>query len=183
MKTVVALLHVLSFSGSVFGGSSRDLVSRGVHAYSPYSSNLKRWQHTGGQGRRGASGTLIDNERNKYVIPITVGGQTLNAEIDTGSSDTWLIQTGYECYYTFDNSSQTFTGLENSSFCNWTSTFTPNTDFTAIPNLHQLTCYGSGVPTRRCMYGPLGYSNVTINDVEVPHQIIGAPNEVGRTSL
>ncbi|KAK4937405.1 hypothetical protein LTR10_021942 [Elasticomyces elasticus] len=175
-NSIVALLHVLLFSRLVAVAASTDLVSRGEHKYSPYASNLTRWPH-GPHGTRGASGTLIDNERNKYVLPITVGGQTLNLEIDTGSSDTWLIQSGYECYYTFDNSSQTFTESENSSFCNWTSTFTPTEDFAIIPNLHQLTCYGSGVPTRHCMYGPLGYSNVTINGLEVPHQIIGAPNE------
>jgi hypothetical protein len=62
-------------------GPSPSLVSRG-HTYSPYTSSIKRL----------ASGSMIDNEHMKFLLPITFGDQTLDAELDaeldTSSSDT-----------------------------------------------------------------------------------------------
>ena len=48
-------------------------------------------------------------------MPITLGNQTLNDETDTGSSDTWLVQTGFQFYHTYDNTSGLFVGILDSS--------------------------------------------------------------------
>lgn len=60
--------------------------------------------------------TLYDME---YLIPVTIGGQTMNVRPDTGSSDLWVFsthlsrakQTGHEIYDpSLSNTSKTLTG-------------------------------------------------------------------------
>jgi hypothetical protein len=121
---------------------------------------------------------IIDNEHMKYIVPITVGNQTLNILIDTGSSDTWLLQSDFQCYHTFDNASHAFSGKLNDRACNFGPGYIPAASFEANPSIRQFTCYGSGAGTQRCVSGPLGYADVTINGFTAPHQIVGAVNQV-----
>lgn len=153
------------------------------HPYSTYSIDLKRypsigssWHHGGAQA---SSVTILDNQRMKYLVPITFGDQTLEAELDAGSSDTWLVQTGFQCYYTFDNASKTFEQPQTQSFCNYGPSYSVDLDFRPVPDFYQLTCYGSGKPTYRCLYGPFGYTDVTLAGLVVKSQIVAAPNKVG----
>src|ERR1700744_4805288 len=103
--TLVILLQLFPLRPSLVKASNT--IVRGEHSYSSYSTEL-RGQNVPEKRRRSEARNIIDNQHMKYVLPITVGNQTLNVEIDTGSSDTWLLQTGFECYHTYDNSSQTF---------------------------------------------------------------------------
>jgi hypothetical protein len=162
-------------------GSSSALVRR-AHNFSPYSSSFRRVSSHSSRrlGRRQTegSGSIINNAYLKYLLPITFGDQTLDAEIDTGSSDTWLIQSGFQCYQTFDRSSESFTGLESPIDCNFGGTYTPDAEFEPIEGVEQLSCYGQTETTLRCVEGPLGITPVTICGLTVPEQTVGAPDQV-----
>src|SRR4051812_28717207 len=169
MKSLSILLVFAQLSVQLpHAGVSPPLVSRG-HTYSPYSSDIKRL----------GSGSIIDNERVKFLLPITFGDQTLDAELDTGSSDTWLIRTGYLCYNTFNLSSQSFVTAEPPGDCNFGPTYTPGPDFTPIPGIFEESCYGSeSEGTSRCVVGPFGTTSVTICGLTIPQQVVGAPDLV-----
>ena len=158
-----------------------------AQSYSPHNFDIKRGLDAGKGAhhsrRRTASTWILDDQRMKYLVPITFGAQTLDIELDTGSSDTWLLATGYDCYHTFDNSSKTFQQLTNHSYCNSGPTYTPDSTFQPISSFYQETCYGSGHPTYRCVYGPFGYENVTLNGLSIPHAIVGAPNSSSNNLL
>jgi len=143
--------------------STRALQRRG-HSTSAYSTSLQR------------SGSIVDNQRQKYLFPISVGDQTLNVELDTGSSDTWIIQTGFQCYNTYDNSKSEYETPEAQSVCNFGPTYTPGSEFSPVKEIFQHSCYGgSSETTLRCVDGPFGYAAVSLAGLDVPQQLIGAP--------
>lgn len=185
MQYLFILLACIQLSSQLpHPGLFSSLVPR-EHISSPYTSKLLRRSSSTSQrlGKRQAttsgSAQITDNEGIKYLIPISFGSQTFLSEIDTGSSDTWLMQTGYQCYQTYDTSSDSFTGPESESNCNFSPTYTPDADFEIISEIFQFGCYGqSGESSLRCVEGPLGYTSVTIAGLTVPQQIVGAPNQV-----
>ena len=156
---------------------SSSLVSR-AYMQSPHTTSLKRRLYYNAKQRRSkrqttTSATIIDNTQLRFLVPISFGdGGTLDAELDTGSSDTWLIQTGFQCY---SSNSFSATSLEPQSYCNFGGTYSPGSTFEAINGVHQRSCYGNGA---RCVAGPLGWTSVTIAGVTVPQQVVGAPNQV-----
>ncbi|KAJ9617104.1 hypothetical protein H2200_000825 [Cladophialophora chaetospira] len=142
----------------------RSLQRRGYET-SSYSSSLSR------------SGNIIDNQKQKYLFPVTVGGQTLDLELDTGSSDTWIIQTGFQCWYTYDSDAGEFTTSESEDYCNFGTTYSPGAEFQVDNSVYQRTCYGTASEsTLRCIQGPMGTALVSIAGLDVPDQLIGAPN-------
>ncbi|KAJ9606570.1 hypothetical protein H2200_008578 [Cladophialophora chaetospira] len=179
---LIQFLHVTQLKFVVEGRPS-DIVSRGVHKHAGHSLSLKRHRWPEGSLRLQGTRNIVDNQHMKYVVPVAVGDQILNAEIDTGSSDTWFVQTGCRCYHTYDNTSNAFVTPVNSSVCNFGPTYTPGNDFTLDSDIHQLTCYGAGVGTRRCVFGSFGFTNVTINGFTAPQQIIGAVNETSNYGM
>ncbi|KAJ7040977.1 aspartic peptidase domain-containing protein [Mycena alexandri] len=114
------------------------------------SNALARRGHFGG-GSGGYSsivdGTLGDNE---FVTNATIGGQHFSLIIDTGSSDTWAIQKGFQCLAV---------------------------DGTPVP---QSTCgFGSfigGYGNGWSVTGPMGYDTVTVGGMSVEHQLVPVPN-------
>jgi hypothetical protein len=166
-------------------GPLSKLVTR-AHTVSPYSSSLKHLsQHSSSRlSRRQSqgSGSIIDNKRSKYLLPITFGTQTLNAELDTGSSDTWLIQTGFQCYETAIQSTNTFSSPEPASACNFGGTYSPDATFEPVDGFYQLSCYGTSAEnTQRCVGGEIGVTSVTLCGLTVPQQLVGAPTRVSYT--
>lgn len=172
------LLSALHLAFHTVEAHSSGPVTRGEHFLSPHTAKITRRQLPRLRNRSQETRNIIDNEHMKYIVPITVGDQILNVLIDTGSSDTWLLHSHYECFHTYDNTTQAFVTLLNTSVCNFGPAYSPGAEFTLDPDIHQLTCYGAGVGTRRCAYGPFGYTNVTLNGFTAPHQLIGTVNEV-----
>jgi len=145
------------------------------HTVSPYTSSIKRRVHNKPHPllrKRQTTASIVDNEQLKFLLPITFGTQTLDAELDTGSSDTWLIQSGFTCY-----SSNTFSASSEltESQCNFGGTYTPDSTFTPLSGVTQLSCYGDGA---RCVAGPLGYSSVSLCGLTIPSQLVGVPSQV-----
>lgn len=183
MKCLCLLLALIQLSVQLpRPGPPSDLVPQ-THTVSPYSSNLKRLSHRSSprldRRQTQGSGSIIDNERSKYLLPITFGSQTLDAELDTGSSDTWLIETGFQCYETADQSTNTFSSPQPASSCNFGGTYNPDATFEPVNGLYQLSCYGTSAEnTQRCVGGEVGVTSVTLCGLTAPQQLVGAPNLV-----
>lgn len=94
----------------------------------------------------------------EYLVDITFGTQDVKAILDTGSSDTWLIQSGFQCT---DANSQAV----NESQCAFGPVY--NGGFAEqIPNANFKISYGDG----EFVTGNMGYQDVTIGGIKVPHQ-------------
>lgn len=124
------------------------------------------------------AGQLMDNARHKYLLPVEVEGTYFDLEIDTGSSDTWIIQTDFDCFETFDRSSKTFIGPQPVETCNFGPTYTPGEGYESDPDLYGKTCYGQTESTYRCVRGEFGWTSVTFAGVTAKHQLLGAPSNV-----
>lgn len=124
-------------------------------------------------------GQLQDNaQRAKYLLPVEVEGQTFDLEIDTGSSDTWIIQTGFSCWDTYDGDANSFTGPESQSECNFGATYTPGYGYNTIADVYELSCYGQTETNRRCVSGPFGLASLSFAGYTVDNQVLGAPDLV-----
>jgi hypothetical protein len=138
----------------------------------------KRYQTTSYSTSFSRSASIIDNQRQKYLFPIQIGSSSLDVELDTGSADTWVIQTDFSCYQTY-NSNQGYINAEDASYCNFGETYTPGDEFTPVEDLFQLTCYGESTEqTLRCVSGPFGWAPISMAGLDVPQQLIAAPNMV-----
>lgn len=91
-----------------------------------------------------------------YATNITIGTQEFLLIIDTGSSDTWVAETGFTCY----NGSLNATIPE--AECGFASTFTIDSSFQEIPDENFRLRY---VSARPCAEVPVDCSCVT------PHHI------------
>lgn len=144
-------------------------------ASAAHSFDLTRVPGTGWSEAAHVNNLQVINRRQKYTMSVSVEGQSFNLEVDTGSSDTWFIGTGFQCYDEYMASPTfTFAGLEPEDVCNFGPTYTPSTGFEPIINLYLSTAYAGG--TRR-VEGPIGYASITLGDLTLD-QLIGVPNVV-----
>lgn len=122
-------------------------------------------------------GLIRDVERrSKYLFPITVEGEVFQMEMDTGSSDTWIIRTGFSCYEYYDRSSDIFSEPQPQKVCNFGPTYTPGPGFKINPSIIEKQGYRGGT---RYVRGPMGHVSLSIGGVTV-QQLIGVPNKVSR---
>lgn len=177
MKTLLALLLLTTLTEAL--PRSLPPSTQKAHKVSVHQSKLGRHLVRHGKNRKtkaGAatpgSGNVIENARIRYLLPITVGSQTVDAEIDSGASDFWLVQKGFNCYQTYDGSD--FVNPQSSATCNFGTPYTVDSSFKTIKNVHQFTCYGGG---SRCVEGPLGKAAVKFCGLSV-NQVMGAPKNV-----
>jgi len=127
-------------------------------------------------------GTIRDVQyRSKYLFPVTVEGHTFQMEMDTGSSDTWIIKSGFDCYTTYNSTQDKFSGPLSQSACNFGPTYTPGAGFKASSGLLQITGYGGGGEVKqREVRGSMGTVSISIGDITV-QQLIGNPDKVSQT--
>lgn len=102
----------------------------------------------------------------EYLTEFQLGGQTVKAIVDTGSSDTWLIQAGFACTDSSGNSVSDAT-------CNFGPAYTGSFGSAQIPNQNFHIAYGDG----EFVNGVMGTADVTIAGITVPNQ------EVSTTGL
>ena len=149
---------------------SAPALRRRSHPISNYTSLLTKgrpgtsdFERRGDNKLSGGGGYIVGISRQKYLFPLSLGTETFDVELDTGSSDTWLMGTGFQCY---DNitSDFNFTGPVAQSKCNFGATYTPGADFSTWKNIVEISCYGNGY---RCVSGPFGHVDVTIAGVTV----------------
>jgi len=126
------------------------------------------------------AGTIRDvKHRSKYLFPVTVEGHTFQMEMDTGSSDTWIIKTGFACYTTYDVSKDTFSAPLPQSSCNFGPTYTPGAGFKVNSTLTEISGYGGGDGNQRYVHGSMGKVSISIGDITV-QQLIGNPDKVSQ---
>jgi len=102
-----------------------------------------------------------------FDVEFQFANQTFNFLVDTGSSDTWVMQTGFQCF----NAS---TNLEiPAAACNFANTtYDVSSTFQPIPNEIFGVQYGTGIGS-----GLVGFEDVTIGGLEVKNQTIGIVNK------
>ncbi|RFU27306.1 hypothetical protein B7463_g9014, partial [Scytalidium lignicola] len=147
--------------------------------YIPTSSNVLTLRHTrstpgGGKKYRSAahifghipttnhSSTLISLlQGGEFATDIKLGTQTFEAIVDTGSSDTWVVQSSFTCL-------RIATGQPwPASNCGFGPTYTIDSSFTPILDVNFNISYGSG----QFLTGVFGREDVTLAGIEINQQI------------
>lgn len=100
----------------------------------------------------------------EYLVSIEWGSESYTAILDTGSSDTWLIQSGFTCLDANDQQ-------QPDSTCNFGPPFTGTYNDGQINDKNFNISYGDG----EFVSGTVGYEDVTLAGITVSKQ------EVGRT--
>ncbi|KKA27648.1 hypothetical protein TD95_001230 [Thielaviopsis punctulata] len=109
-------------------------------------------------------------EGEEFATAITIDGESYDVIVDSGSSDTWLVQKNFSCV-DVDTSA-----AEPESECNFGKTFSVNSKtFTKIPNENFNIGYGDG----EFLTGYLGTQDITVAGITVKNQTMGVVNYAG----
>lgn len=103
-----------------------------------------------------------------FDVEVTFGNQSFLLQLDTGSSDTWVVQTGYECFNATDNTQQ----LPQQACTYANTTYNISNTFEPIPNQTFGVQYGVGIAI-----GMLGYEEVTLGGITIQQQEVGIVNK------
>ncbi|KAJ7092312.1 aspartic peptidase domain-containing protein [Mycena belliarum] len=109
-------------------------------------------------------GSAFDEE---YLTNATIGGQHFSLIVDTGSSDTWVAQKGFNCFDIEGNPVSQDTCAFGTTGFNTAASKT----FQPFPNVSFNITYGDG----EFLSGPVGLDTVTIGGMSVDRQEIGIP--------
>nr|GAT51413.1 acid protease [Mycena chlorophos] len=112
------------------------------------------------------SGSDLDQE---YLTDVTVGGQTFPLIVDTGSSDTWVIQSGFQCY---NLTTDAKLPEPDCDFGPKSFDTSASKTFKSFPKVSFNISYGDG----EFLSGPVGFDTVTAGGLTVKSQEIGVPN-------
>ena len=104
-----------------------------------------------------------------FLTHVTFGTETFNAVIDTGSSDTWLAETGFQCFNITTGASVP------EADCLFGSTYTPSATFSQIPNENFNITYADG----EMLIGIVGIEKVTLAGISVDNQEVGVVQLAG----
>lgn len=101
-----------------------------------------------------------------FDVNVTLGNQTLALLVDTGSSDTYVMRTGYKC---FDKTNGT--ELPQAACLYGDATYNPTESYSPIPNEMFGVQYGAGIAS-----GVMAQEDVTIGGITVKGTTIGVAN-------
>jgi hypothetical protein len=96
-------------------------------------------------------------------IEIEIGGQSFLVELELGSSDTWVVQMGFECINRTDNFI-----LPQSACTYGNKTYHISPTFSQIPDQNFGVFYRAGIAN-----GIMAYESVTIAGINLPKQKVG----------
>ena len=105
-------------------------------------------------------------EGQEFLAPITFGTQSFMAILDSGSSDTWLAETGFQCLNLTTNV------LQPEAECDFGPLYSRSTTFTPISDENFNVSYADG----EFLTGTLGNEHVTIAGITVDKQEVGVVN-------
>lgn len=97
----------------------------------------------------------------EYITDIIFGAQNVSLVVDTGSSDTWLIQDGFKCV----NSHQV---VQPATSCAFGPTYKGSFSDKKIPDVNFNISYGDG----EFVTGDFGAEDITIAGITVPQQTV-----------
>jgi hypothetical protein len=103
-----------------------------------------------------------------FDVEVKFGDQSFLLQLDTGSSDTWVVQTGYECFNVTDNTQQ----LPQQACTYANITYDISNTFEPIQNQTFGVEYGVGIAT-----GIVGYEEVTLGGITIQRQEVGIVNK------
>ncbi|KAM0544703.1 hypothetical protein ACHAPJ_011690 [Fusarium lateritium] len=110
--------------------------------------------------------TLIATEyASIFDVEVQFGNQSFMLLVDTGSSDTWVVGTGFQCIDSSDNS------IQPQSKCDYASTYDTTSTFRPEHNQTFGVKYGTGIAT-----GMVGYEDLTMGGIKVTNQTVGIAN-------
>ena len=105
-------------------------------------------------------------EGQEFLAPITFGTQSFSAILDSGSSDTWLAETGFQCL------NLTTGDLQSEAECDFGPLYSRSNTFTPISNENFNISYADG----EFLTGTLGLEQVTLAGITVDNQEVAAVN-------
>ncbi|KAL8946423.1 MAG: hypothetical protein Q9222_007184 [Ikaeria aurantiellina] len=146
--------HVISLTRKAATTSHRSRVAKFLEVEDP------------GNGTQAGIAVLTPYKDIQYFTNITFGTETFEAVVDTGSSDTWLVQTGFQCVDV--GTLITYPEAE----CAFGPTYTPSSTFKQIPGENFQITYGDG----ETLTGILGTEDVTLGGITVKNQEVGVVN-------
>jgi len=100
----------------------------------------------------------------EYLLNVTAGGNNYSLIIDTGSSDTWFVKSGFQCY----DYRRRPVALAN---CQFGPEFKGDFPGGAIKDLQFNVSYGNGYSGPN-LNGEYGYADLTLAGITVPKQQI-----------
>jgi aspergillopepsin I len=117
------------------------------------------------QKRDGGSSTPLISAGGgvEFLTQITFGTTAVDVIVDTGSSDTWLIQSNFKCV----DASGT---AQAQSACNFGPTYPGTFGSNKIPNANFNISYGDG----EFVTGDFGTEDITLAGITVPSQTVSA---------
>lgn len=102
-----------------------------------------------------------------YDVDIQFGNQSFVLLVDTGSSDTWVVRTGFRCIDKADNAELPPEDCRYANTYNLTDTFTP------VDNQTFGVQYGTGIAM-----GIVGHEDVTLAGITVRGQTVGIVDSI-----
>ena len=105
-----------------------------------------------------------------FLTNVTFGIETFEAVIDTGSSDTWLAEKGFQCFNV-----TTGAGVPEADCAFGTDGYTPSATFAQIPNENFNISYADG----EMLIGIVGTEKVTLAGITVDNQEVGVVQLAG----
>ena len=103
-----------------------------------------------------------------FSTEVTIGNEQFQLIVDTGSSDTWVAGSDVQCV------SVTTGAPVDKASCKFGKTFTVDSTFSQIPDMHINGSYGDG----EWINGLVGYESVTLAGINIPNQEIAIVTEV-----
>ena len=110
--------------------------------------------------------TALTKSSTQYAIDVLWDDRPISLLFDTGSSDTWAVQTNFSCLSGLGlNASQ--------STCGWGPTTIDGFRYGETPDVHLAVQFGSGEQ----VVGPMGRSDITVSGMEVKQVQCGLANQ------
>jgi hypothetical protein len=94
----------------------------------------------------GSATVLTSGGNDEFYTSVTWGTETFQMIVDTGSSDTWVVENGFKCVST------TMSVTEAESSCDFGPYYTRSSTFVALPGLNFSTTYGYGSVSGKTHY-------------------------------
>jgi hypothetical protein len=126
--------------------------------------NLRSFAQAADPQPAGLDIALPANQQVEYLLNVTAGGSNYSLIIDTGSSDTWFVKSGFQCYDYLRRKVAT-------AECQFGPEFKGDFPGGQIKDLHFNVSYGNGYSGPN-LNGEYGYADLTVAGVTVPKQQI-----------
>jgi aspergillopepsin I len=121
--------------------------------------------------RNGGSSPLIPEGGGvEYLMDIQFNQVDVKVIVDTGSSDTWLIESGFRCVNASGIS-------QNASACGFGATYPTSFGANQIKNTNLNISYGDG----EFVAGDFGTADITVAGITVPQQTVSGPTSPSAT--